>query len=69
VALERRIAELEEELEDWKVEKKKIMKNHKVVMRNRDRREIVMVVFVCALMYAGLAMISKSYVYSSHYAE
>jgi hypothetical protein len=59
----RRIAEMEQEIEKLKAENQNMVKKHLLEMRNRDSKELRVVIVVCAfvLVYACVALITRGY--------
>jgi hypothetical protein len=62
--LVRNISAMEQELQKLKAENKRLLKNHREELRNRDRKEIdiVFVVVGCVMMYACVALPNRDFV-------
>jgi hypothetical protein len=58
------VAKLELHAKRMKKEKKRMEKIHRIEMRARDTKElgIVIVVFICAIIYDVVALITKGFV-------
>jgi hypothetical protein len=62
--LVRNVSAMEQELQKLKAQNKRLLKNHREELRNRDRKEIAIVFVVagCVMMYACVALPTRAFV-------